>query len=73
MSRVASDEACDIKKTRFGLYTSILKAVLGQDFVTGATEAGVLTVSRRHLTHCKMEHLENTPELSILNDVGGKL
>ena len=39
------DDAFYIKKTRFGLYTSILKEPLGQHFITGA----VLTVSRWHL------------------------
>ena len=38
-----------IKKTRFGLYTSILKEPLGQHFITGATFEGVLTMSRWHL------------------------
>ena len=32
------DDAFYIKKTRFGLYTSILKEPLGQHFITGATE-----------------------------------
>ena len=43
------DEAFYIKKTRFGLYTSILKGPLGQHFITGATYEGVLTMSRWHL------------------------
>ena len=35
------DDAFYIKKTRFGLFTSILKEPLGQHFITGATyEAG---------------------------------
>ena len=40
------DDAFYIKKTRFGLYTSILKEPLGQHFITGATYEGVLTMSR---------------------------
>ena len=42
------DDAFYIKKTRFGLYTSILKNPLGQHFITGATYEGVLTMSRWH-------------------------
>ena len=38
------DDAFYIKETRFGLYTSILKNPLGQHFITGATEDGVLTM-----------------------------
>ena len=43
------DDAFYIKKTRFGLYTSILKEPLGQHFITGGTEEGVITMSRWHL------------------------
>ena len=43
------DDAFYIKKTRFGLFTSILKEPLGQHFITGATEEGVIKVTRWHL------------------------
>ena len=43
------DDAFYIKKTRFGLYTSILKNPLGQHFITGATREGVITMTRWHL------------------------
>lgn len=43
------DDAFYVKKTRFGLYTSVLKEPLGQHFLTGATEDGVLSMSRWHL------------------------
>ena len=43
------DDAFYIKKTRFGLFTSILKNPLGQHFITGATEDGVIIMSRWHL------------------------
>ena len=37
------DDAFYIKKTRFGLFTSILKEpIFGAHFITGATEEGVL-------------------------------
>ena len=38
------DDAFYIKKTRFGLYTSILQEPLGQHFITGATYEAVLKV-----------------------------
>ena len=40
------DECFYIKKTRFGLYTSILsRVVLGQHFITGATREGMITTT----------------------------
>ena len=46
------------------LYTSILKEPLGQHFLTGATEEGVINMSRWHLM-CLQEgtHLMITPRL----------
>ena len=38
------DDAFYIKKTRFGLYTSILKNPIGQHFITGPTKEAVLTI-----------------------------
>tara|TARA_B100000902_G_C27068977_1_gene793014 strand:- start:433 stop:714 length:282 start_codon:yes stop_codon:yes gene_type:complete len=43
------DDAFYIKKTRFGLYTSILKEPLGAHFLTGGTEEGILEMTRWHL------------------------
>ena len=43
------DECFYVKKTRFGLYTSILKEPLGQHFITGGTREGVITMTRWHL------------------------
>jgi hypothetical protein len=43
------DDAFYVKKTRFGLYTSVLKEPLGANFITGATKEGVVTISRWHL------------------------
>jgi hypothetical protein len=66
------DDAFYIKKTRFGLYTSILKEPLGQHFITGATEEGVLTVSRWHLKSLQDGTLdENTRHVNVT--VGVKL
>ena len=43
------DDAFYIKKTRFGLHTSILKDPLGQHFITGLEYEDVLKVTRWHL------------------------
>ena len=43
------DDAFYVKKTRFGLYTSVLKSPLGANFITGATEDGVTQITRWHL------------------------
>lgn len=67
------DDAFYIKETRFGLYTSILKEPLGQHFITGATEEGVLTMSRWHLKCLQDGTLHEYTR--TINDgiVGGKL
>ena len=67
------DDAFYIKKTRFGLYTSILKNPLGQHFITGATEDGVLQISRWHLKCLQDGSLDD--HTRVVNDgfVGGKL
>tara|TARA_B100000902_G_scaffold390805_1_gene440378 strand:- start:5816 stop:6103 length:288 start_codon:yes stop_codon:yes gene_type:complete len=43
------DDAFYVKKTMFGLYTSVLKEPLGANFLTGATEEGIITMTRWHL------------------------
>ncbi len=43
------DDAFYIKKTRFGLYTSVLREPYGANFITGATEDGVVQMTRWHL------------------------
>ncbi len=67
------DDAFYIKKTRFGLYTSILREPLGQHFITGPTENAVLQVSRWHLKCLQEVTLEENTR--VINDgiVGGKL
>ena len=67
------DDAFYIKKTRFGLYTSILKNPLGQHFITGATEDGVLTVSRWHLKCLQDGSLDDYTRVVNSGVVGGKL
>lgn len=67
------DDAFYIKKTRFGLYTSILREPLGQHFITGPTENAVLQISRWHLKCLQEGTLEENTR--VINDgiVGGKL
>jgi len=67
------DDAFYIKKTRFGLYTSILREPLGQHFITGATEEGVLTVSRWHLKSLQEGTLDENTRVVNSGVVGGKL
>ena len=67
------DDAFYIMKTRFGLYTSILKEPLGQHFITGATKDGVLTVSRWHLKCLQEDTLQDYTRVINSGVVGGKL
>ena len=67
------DDAFYIKKTRFGLYTSILKDPLGAHFITGATYEGVLTVSRWHLKCLQEGTLGEYTRVVNSGVVGGKL
>ena len=67
------DDAFYIKETRFGLFTSILKKPLGQHFITGATEDGVLTVTRWHLKALQEGTLGEYTRVINSGVVGGKL
>ena len=67
------DDAFYIKKTRFGLFTSILKEPLGQHFITGATEEGVIKVSRWHLMCLQEGTLQDHTRVVNSGVVGGKL
>ena len=67
------DNAFYIKKTRFGLYISILKEPLGQHFITGATEEGVIKVSRWHLMCLQDGSLKEYTRVVNSGVVGGKL
>ena len=67
------DDAFYVKKTRFGLYKSILKEPLGQHFITGATEDGVITVSRWHLMCVQEGTLHDYTRVVNSGVVGGKL
>ena len=67
------DDAFYIKKTRFGLYTSILKNPLGQHFITGATEDGVINMTRWHLKCLQDGSLDDYTRVVNSGVVGGKL
>ena len=67
------DDAFYIKKTRFGLLTSILKEPLGQHFITGATEEGVIKVTRWHLMCLQEGTLQDYTRVVNSGVVGGKL
>jgi hypothetical protein len=67
------DDAFYIKKTRFGLYTSILKNPLGQHFITGATEDGVINMTRWHLKSIQDGSLDDYTRVVNSGVVGGKL
>ena len=67
------DDAFYIKKTRFGLYTSILRNPLGQHFITGATEDGVINMTRWHLKSIQDGSLDDYTRVVNSGVVGGKL
>ena len=67
------DDAFYIKKTRFGLFTSIMKEPLGQHFITGATEESVIKVSRWHLMCLQEGTLQDYTRVVNSGVVGGKL
>lgn len=67
------DDSFYIKKTRFGLYTSILKDPLGQHFITGAEYEAVLKISRWHLKCLQEGTLDEYTRVVNSGVVGGKL
>ena len=67
------DDAFYIKKTRFGLYTSILKEPYGAHFITGPTYESVLSISRWHLKCIQDGSLEEYTRVVNSGVVGGKL
>ena len=67
------DDAFYIKKSIFGLFTSILKEPLGAHFLTGATEDGVVQMSRWHLKCLQDGTLQNYTRVVNSGVVSGKL
>jgi len=67
------DDAFYIMKTRFGLYTSILKEPLGQHFITGLVKEAVITMTRWHLKCLQEGTLNDYTKVVNSGVVGGKL
>jgi len=68
------DDAFYVKKTRFGLYTSVLKEpILGANFITGPTEEAVIQISRWHLKCIQEGTIEENTRVINSGVVGGKL
>jgi len=67
------DDAFYIKKTRFGMYVSILKNPLGAHFITSIDEQLVIDTTRWYLKSLQEGTLDDTTK--VVNDgvVGGKL
>lgn len=67
------DDAFYIKKTRFGMHTSILKEPLGQHFITGLEYDTVLHITRWHLKCIQDGNLDEYSKVINSGVVGGKL
>jgi len=67
------DDAFYVKKTRYGLFISILKRPYGQHFLTGATEESVEEMSRWHLKCIQDGSLDDYTYVVNSGVVGGKL
>tara|TARA_R100000030_G_scaffold53493_1_gene40218 strand:- start:1274 stop:1564 length:291 start_codon:yes stop_codon:yes gene_type:complete len=67
------DDVFYIKKTRFGMHTSILKEPLGQHFITGMEYQTVVDVTRWHLKALQEGNLEEYTRVVNSGVVGGKL
>ena len=67
------DDAFYIKKTRFGMHTSILREPLGQHFITGLEYDTVLSVTRWHLKCLQDGTLDEVSKVVNSGVVGGKL
>ena len=68
------DDAFYIKKTRFGLYTSVVKEpIYGAHFLTGGTYEGILEMTRWHLKCLQDGSLKDYTRTINNGIVGGKL
>ena len=67
------DDAFYIKKTRFGLHTSILREPLGAHFLTGLNYEDVVKVTRWHLKCLQDGTLDEYSRVINSGIVGGKL
>ena len=67
------DDAFYIKKTRFGLFTSVLKNPMGQHFLTGGDRESVINMSRWHLKCLQDGTLDDYTRVVNSGVVAGKL
>ena len=67
------DDAFYIKKTRFGLYTSVMKEPLGQLFITGGDYDVVLNATRWQLMCAQEGTVDEYTRVVNSGVVGGKL
>jgi len=67
------DDAFYVKKSMFGLFTSILKEPIGAHFLTGATEDGVIQMSRCNLKCLQDITLQNYTRVVKSETVSGNL
>ena len=67
------DDAFYVKKTRFGLHTSILREPLGAHFLTGLNYEDVVKVTRWHLKCLQDGTLDEDSRVINSGVVGGKL
>ena len=67
------DDAFYVIKTRFDLYTSVLKNPLGAHFITGLYEKDVIHMTRWHLKSLQDGSIDETTRVVNSGVVGGKL
>lgn len=67
------DDAFYVKKTRFGMHTSILKEPFGAHFITGMDYEVVKDMTRWHLKCLQDGILDETSKVVNSGVVGGKL
>ena len=67
------DDAFYVIKTRFDLYTSVLKNPLGAHFITGLHEKDVIHMTRWHLKSLQDGSIDDASRVVNSGVVGGKL
>ena len=67
------DDAFYVIKTRFDLYTSVLKNPLGAHFITGLYEKDVIHMTRWHLKSLQDGSIDDASRVVNSGVVGGKL
>ena len=67
------DDSFYVKKTQYGLYTSVLRNPLGANFISGATKDGVTEMTRWHLKCLQDGTLDQYTRVVSDGIVSGKL